>query len=188
MAGHNEIDRLDDRIKDLRVEYERFFNGALPIPPVELQGHIQKMIRRLRNRPMPAFADQFRLTQLEARFNSFVELANRRLREREEGRGATRAAASRDGRPDPGEGIVVGESVASEAVEALYAGLCQGREAPRFDLESFRTYLDRQSASIRSKTGCREVRFRVVDEGGQMKLKARPIRPGADDSDGGPSL
>lgn len=186
---HDDIDRLADRIQDLRVEYERFFNGALLIPPLELQEHIQGLLRRLRGRPMTAFADRFRLTQLEARFNSFVELANRRLREREEGRGAARVARSGDERrPDPRQGVVVGERVATEAVEILYAGLCQGRTPPRFDLDSFRDYLHRQSASIRTKTGCSEVRFRVVDEDGQVKLKARPVRPEAGESDGGSSL
>ena len=47
---------------------------------------------------------------------------------------------------------------------------------PKMDLERFGAYLERQAESIRSKTGCREIQFRLAVEDGKMKLKAKPIR------------
>ena len=44
------------------------------------------------------------------------------------------------------------------------------------DLDRFGAYLERQAEAIRSKTGCREIQFRVAVEDGKMKLKAKPIR------------
>jgi len=52
-----------------------------------------------------------------------------------------------------------------------------GAEGPRFDLASFGSYLQRQSAAIRAKTGCAEVQFRLAAEDGKLKLKARPLAP-----------
>ena len=78
---------LDRDVQQLRVDFERFFNGALPFPPEELRGRVQAQIRTLRGLSNGATAvDNFRLGDLEARFNSYNELFNRRLRDTEEGR------------------------------------------------------------------------------------------------------
>lgn len=174
---NHEIEQLARDIQQLRIDYERFFNGGLPLPPDELKGRIQAQLRTLRNVNLKAFAENFRLADLEARFNSYSELYNRRLRELEEGRGPVRHAPPEPaGRYDPEKGVVVGEAAEHEAVEALYRGLASGPgDGPRFDLESFRSYVERQAAAIRQKTGCSEVQFRVAAEDGKMKLKARPL-------------
>jgi len=176
------FDQLAREIRQLQVEFERFFNGALQVPPEELRGRIQGQLRNLRNTTFRAAADNFRLAELEARFNSYNELFNRRLRDREEGRrGAHRAAAPEAQTFDVERGVVVGETLLPEMVEALYVGLAAGpTDGPRFDLASFETYLARQAAAIRTKTGCAAVQFRVTDENGKKKLKARPVTsPGA---------
>jgi len=170
------IDQVAEDIRQLRVDFERFFNGALVVPPFELSERIKTALRNLRNRPGNTFADQYRLTQLEARFNTYTELFNRRTRDREEGRTRVPSVAPGAPRHDPHTGIVVGQDLRPDAVEALYAGLARGQKQVAFDLESFRTYLSRQLSSIRTKTGAQEVRFRLVDEGGQTKLKAMPLK------------
>ena len=171
----SDLDQLSQSIDSLRVEFERFFNGAVPAPPTVLRDRVQASLRRLRDRSGSPYAERFRLSQLEARYNSFAELFNRRLRDQEEGRAAAPAERSLATDYDLAQGVVVGDSVPEAALAALYAGL--GRDgAGRFDLETFRAYLDRQAAAIRAKTGCSQVRFRLVSEDGQTKLKARPMR------------
>jgi hypothetical protein len=188
IQAEQELNRLAKAIQDLRVDYERFFNGALQIPPEEQKTAIQRHIRRLRNANLQGAAETFRLGSLEARFNSLNELYTRRLRDHEEGRGRrpVAAGASSSGH-DVGRGVVLDESVDSGAVQALFTGL-QRRpgEGPQFDLDSFRSYLRRQVSTLRKKTGCREVQFRVLEEDGKMKLKAKPLRaePSAGSSSG----
>lgn len=184
MQVERELNRLASEIQHLRVELTRFFNGATQLPPEDLRTQIQRQIRELRNANLQASADHFRLGSLEARFNSLNELFNRRLREREEGRGPQRGAASGSAhRHDPREGVVLDASTDSNAVEALYAGLQRkAGQGPQFDLDSFRNYLQKQITTLRKKTGCEQVQFRVSEEDGKMKLKAKPLgieRPGA---------
>jgi hypothetical protein len=173
------LDRLDHDLKELRVNFERFFSGALPFPPEELRARVQAQLRTLRGMNLLTFADNFRLGDLEARFNSYNELFNRRLRDLEEGRRPVThpipIPAPR--RFDPEQGVVFGERIDPEAVEALYQGLAAapGESGPRFDLDSFQTYLQRQVAAIRQKTGCLKVQFRLATEDGKLKLKARPV-------------
>ncbi|HKH43143.1 MAG TPA: MXAN_5187 C-terminal domain-containing protein [Thermoanaerobaculia bacterium] len=172
------LDQLSREIRQLQIEYEKFFNGALPTPPEELRSRIQAQIRNLRNLKITSTMDNYRLGDVEARFNSYNELFNRRLREREEGRrpGLIHAAPPERRRYDPREGITFGGRFDPEAVEALYQGLAaRPGDGPKFDLDSFEKYLARQVAALREKTGCDQVQFRLAEEEGKLKLKARPV-------------
>jgi hypothetical protein len=172
------FDQLSRDIRQLQIDSERFFNGGLPVPPEELRNRIQTQIRNLRNLKITSALDSFRLGDLEARFNSYNELFNRRLREREEGRrpGLVPVAHPERRRYDAREGITLGASFDSEAVEALYQGLAsRPGDGPKFDLDSFEKYLARQIAALREKTGCDQVQFRLAEEDGKLKLKARPV-------------
>jgi hypothetical protein len=186
------IDRLAADVRQLRVDFERFFSGALPLPPDELRRRVLAQLRQLRNVNAMTAVERFRLGDLEARHNSYDELFSRRLRDREEGR--QRAAhtppplpdnAKPAPRYDPSTGIVIGTSPDPQAVAALYEGMtaagaaaaASGGTGPRFDLASFGSYLQRQAAAIRDRTGCDEVQFRLAAEDGTLKLKARPVAP-----------
>lgn len=171
------LDQLQRDVRQLQIDFERFFNGGLPLPPEELRNRIQAQLRTLRNTNITAAVDSFRLNDLEARFNSYNEMYNRRLRDVEEGRGPHKVIAFVE-RPrfDPRGGVVFGSEIDPEAAEALYHGLASGPgDGPKFDLDSFQTYLRRQTEAIRQKTGCDEVQFRVAEEDGKLKLKARPV-------------
>lgn len=181
MTSAQRIDSLQTSVRELQIEFEKFFNGARAVPPVELQEEIQGEIRALRNANLRSVEDNFRLSQVEARFNSFSEMFGRRLRQEEEGRGPTAAAAERSRGPDPRRGVVVDDGLDPAAVDALYRGLASGSgRGPKFDQESFRGYLQKQVVAIRAKSGCSKVRFRLEPEGDRMKLKAKPIRDSDD--------
>jgi hypothetical protein len=172
------LDQLARDIRQLQIDFERFFNGGLPLPPEEQRTRVQAQLRNLRNVNMPSAVDSFRLGDLEARFNSYNELFNRRVRDIEEGRHGPHKvfAFVEKERFDPRGGIVFGSEIDPDAAEALYHGLSAGAgDGPKFDLDSFQTYLRRQTAAIREKTGCTDVQFRVAEEDGKLKLKARPV-------------
>jgi hypothetical protein len=171
------LDRLAELVEQFRVDCERFFNGGLQLPPEELRTKLQAELRTLRGVQLRAAADQYRLGSLEARFNSLAELFGRRLREREEGRGAlARPPAAREApRYDPRSGVVLADAGEAEAVEAIWSGLAASGGGKRLELETFRGYLAQQIDAIRAKTGAGSVQFRVVEEDGKLKLKAKPV-------------
>jgi hypothetical protein len=169
------IDRVEDDVRLLRIEYEKFFNGALEVPPEEMRRRVASELRRLRlGGGAKSVADDFRLASVEAQFNAYAERFGRRLRQREEGRQeiARPAPAVRD---DDRSVVVGGGEVTADAAEKLYQRLARGGNAPRFDLETFRVYLSRQLTSIQAKTGRAAVEFRIAEEDGQMKLRARAV-------------
>jgi hypothetical protein len=142
---------------------------AIPGPPIA--GNQSNRTHR----PPAAGGVRFRRIA-EARFASLSELHNRRLRQREEGRGPRRRVVERRPAHDPRRGVVVGDRLEPGAVEALYAGLARASASgPGFDLDRFRAYLERQVETIRARTGCRQVRFRLEPDGEGLKLKAKPL-------------
>lgn len=176
MDAQQRIDRLDRAVRLLRIEWEKFFNGAVTVPPEEMREEIGTEIRSLRNSNLRGLAENYRLNQLEARFNSYSELYGRRLRQSEEGRGpGLPVRRDRQPRLDPRRGVVLGDQVDTATAEALYDGLAQSGRAPRFDLETFRDYLEKQVGALKAKTGCRQVRFRLEEDGDTVKLKAKPV-------------
>ncbi len=179
---HALIDRIQKRVERFRIDIERYFNGALPFPPEELRNQIHHDFRLAQDGTMRSAADQFRLSGLEARFNTLSELFGRRLREREEGRGAvtpTPPPTRQRLEYDPRAGIVLGAQPDDDAVEALWGGLATAGAGAKFELDTFRTYIARQVMQIRTKTGSEAVLFRVVQEEGKLKLKAKPLAGGS---------
>jgi len=171
-----EVSRLATTIEKFRIDAQRFFAGDLKAPPEELRDRIAAELRRLQASKLAGVAEKFRLNTLEAQFNSHVELFGRRLRALETGEGVRKAAS--EVQHDPEKGVLIGPKTSPGAVEALYKGLYlrTGPRNPAMDLERFRTYLGRQAETIRAKTGCAEIQFRIAEEGGKLKIKAKPIR------------
>ena len=137
-----------------------------------------QQLRELRSANLRSAADQFRLSALEARFNSYNELNHRRLRDREEGRSGKAAAPTGGATPplDPLHGVVVTDRIEEEPVSVLYEALArQQAGAPSLDRDTFRQYIARQVELIRVKTGCESVQFRLAAEDGKLKLKAKPV-------------
>ncbi len=176
------LDLVADSIDKFKIEFERFLAGATVIPPDEHKARLVRDLRELRTANLRTAADQFRLTALEARFNSYSELFNRRLRDREEGRGVRHPrslAAPVERRLDAVTGVIVTDRLEAEAVDALYQTLTQrvseSSSQPAMGLDTFRGYLSQQIESIRLKTGCEAVQFRIASEDGKLKLKAKPV-------------
>jgi hypothetical protein len=173
------MDRLNRDIVQMRILADRFFNGApgVTFPDVERERiRIAAELRKLRNAKISGVEEHFRLSSLEGKFNSYSERFQRRVRRMEEGGPSVAPKTERVERTDARDGVVLDDKLDKKAVEALYETLHDASGGnPRFDLDSFRTYLDRQLSAIRTKTGCERVVFRVAEEDGKMKLKARPV-------------
>ena len=173
-----ELGRLTRSIEQFRIDSQRFFGGDLNVPPEVLKDNIAADLRRLRALASKGgTAGHFRLSSLEARFNSQSDLYHRRLREMESG--GQRRAANLEKEPDPrSDGVVMGRGARENAVETLYKGLYlqRGNRNPSMDLEKFRSYIQRQTETIRQKTGAQSVKFRISVEDGKMKLKAKPVK------------
>ena len=181
-----QLDTLERDLRSMRIEFEKFFAGGADVAPEALVFELARRIRDLRLLTH-GVAEAFRLGSLEAQFNSYREMFQRRLRSRELGAEGPRPPLPAEDEPqprekvviDPRQGIVVRERVPSEVAEALHRELSQGNsKLGKVDATTLLGFLERQAADLRARTGCVSVRFRLVHEEGELRLKAKPVSAG----------
>jgi hypothetical protein len=73
-------------LKQLEAEYNQFFSGRLPRPPWETRNRVAALVKKWDRGYIQSAADRFQFETLQRRFQTFVDLWDRGLRAREEGR------------------------------------------------------------------------------------------------------
>jgi hypothetical protein len=194
MALPEDLDRLDVTIRQLQVKWDLFFNGQEKKPPSDLQSKVEALIKQYANAEIRNSGERFRYQSLSARFTTFNELWQKRLRAREEGKvfglHGLRAeqlppppaprAEPRAKAPAPGEIRVADASRDTEAVRALYERFVvermQAGEAHAPVFENFRDLIRQQTERIREEKGAQAVDFRLETRNGKVSLKARIVK------------
>ena len=175
--------RLENSIRRLKIQYDMFFNGALPRQPFELRSQLNRIIRRYENVHIQKYQHRFHFNTLVGRYNTLSELWAKPLRVREEG----------DRRPTQverpkvrGEQLVArcrisGASADPEQVRRLYdkfveAHRREGLGDLTIPFEKFTKGIDAQARRLRKNSGCAEIELRLVVKDQKVQLKARPGR------------
>src|SRR3954468_56712 len=73
-------------LKQLEAEYNMFFAGRMKRPPWETRSRVAALVKKWDRGYIQAAADRFQFDTLQRRFQTFIELWDRGLRSREEGR------------------------------------------------------------------------------------------------------
>jgi hypothetical protein len=98
---------LETELKRLEAEYHKFFAGQLPRPPWETRSRVAALVTRLDRAHIANYGDRFRFTTLQSRWAAFIDLWDRAVRAREEGRPGPltqpRSAEKKSVRADRGE-------------------------------------------------------------------------------------
>ena len=182
-----DLARLEVGIRQLKVQYDMFFNGALAKEPLELRVELDAIIRRHANTSIRKYAHRFHLNTLVSRYNSLIELWGKTLRTREEGdrpnaRLVEQRAAPRDSERVVGAHRVRAGSADDAGLHRLHDAFNAARrrsdpQARAVRFEAFVQGVGRESARLRERTGCELVELRVVVTPEGVQLKARPARP-----------
>ncbi len=171
---------LDVKLKALRLDYDQYFLGSRKREPTLGRSEVNKMVTYYANIPIRNTALRFKFNNLRSRFFSHRRHWDDTLRKIEDGRFEPHRfkaelhageRSEREGKPRD-----VASSLGTEA-EALFSAYVAAREATGqgaagLTRERFAEQIARQEMALREKLGGKEVRFRVVVEGGQAKLKA----------------
>jgi outer membrane protein TolC len=81
-----ELTKLEAELKHLEAEYNLFFSGRLPRPPLEARSRVAARIKQYDRAHISNTGDRFRFTTLQSTFAVLTDLWDRALRAREEGR------------------------------------------------------------------------------------------------------
>ena len=188
-AGENQpspdeqLTRLEDDIRRLRIEFDIFFNGAAKRPPYDTKGRVETLLKRLGDDRSLTFAQRYRYNSLAARYNAFRDLWRRTMQGREEGRdpaSAARANVRKDDEPaiesvsivcrDPHKEI--------EVVKNLYSSLLEAKErcgesTEGISFPKFHRLVAQKADGLKEKAGCERVQFSVSIEDGHVSFKAK---------------
>lgn len=174
----SDLHLLDVKIKQARNEYEQYFLGTRPREPQQLRGEVRKMITYYANVPIPNTAQRFRFNNLQARFFSLRRYWDNTLRKIEAGTYQRDVFKANLRRP-PAAPVLPRASTPKAPEPDLFSEYLAARErcgqSTDLDRERVVAQIARQREAILARTGCREVRFRVVVEEGRAKLKATPV-------------
>jgi len=178
-----QLARLEDDIRRLKVEFDTYFNGASKRPPYDTKGRVETLIKRLADDRSLSFAQRYHYNSLTARYTSFMQLWRRTMQEREEGRGHG-SAARRHAQAAVPEAAAPSTFVCADArkdvatVRGIYEALVEARRRcgePTEDLSfgRFHRMVAEKSEALKSRAGCDRVHFSVAVEGGRVSFKAK---------------
>ncbi len=182
-----DLQMLDVKLKQLRMEYEQYFLGARKREPQLLRGEVNKVVAHYANAPIRNTALRFLFNNLRARYFTHKRLWDETCRKIEDGtyqrhlfqaklHEEERAAKQKTPRTEAAAPAQAGGGEDALFAEYLGARGTTGQGAAGITRDKFAALLRQQEDAIRAKFGAATVKFRVVVEEGRAKLKATPVK------------
>ncbi len=181
MTVDEELNKLDDDIRRLKIEYDVFFSGGSPRPPHDTLSRVETIIKRYSSdQSKLSFGQRFRFTSILQKYSVNRQLWQRKLQDKEEGRGQF-AAQKRTGEAPADDGSVrvvcsdpEGEK---EKVDQLLQAMREarkqtGEKASGLDPAAFHKFIKDKTEQIKKTLSCDKVQFSVSIEDGKVKFKA----------------
>ena len=176
--------RLEDDVRKLKVEFDIYFNGSSKRPPYDTKGRVETIIKRLADERQLTYAQRYQYNSLVARYTSFRDLWRRTLQEREEGRGAyaqrAKAKQEQEAAPAPPRTTFVCADARTDVptVKSLYDTLVEakrqcGENVDDFSFAQFHRMLAQKTETLKERLGCERVSYSVQLEGGRVQFKAK---------------
>jgi len=179
----DQLSRLEEDIRRLKIEFDVFFNGASKRPPYDTKGRVETVIKRLGDDRALNYAQRFRYTSLASRYNTFRDHWRRTMQGREEGRTpmATAKASAKEQAvadfkktsfvcADPHKDVELVKSVYRALMDAKK--VC-GEPVEDFSFPRFHRLIASQADSLKQRLGCERISFSIDVEGGHVSFKAR---------------
>jgi len=179
----DQLTRLEDDIRRLKIEFDVFFNGASKRPPYDTKGRVETLIKRLGDDRSVSYAQRYRYTSLATRYNLFRDLWRRTMQGREEGRSpmaTAKASAKEQAVADFKKTSFVCEDAHKdvELVKNVYSALMDakkvcGEPIEDFSFPRFHRLIASQADSLKQRLGCERISFSIDVEGGHVSFKAK---------------
>ena len=192
MPEPSEIERalqlLEVELKRLEAEYNMYFAGRLPKPPWETRSRVETMVKQLDRSYIPNYGDRFRFSTLQSRVASLVELWDRGLRAREEGRPGPFVHKRPAAVPPPPAARKPKDEILHVAafrdplkemdkLQALYESVVEARRAVGEEPVPFHKFADLVKSQVKKlKASGTEVAFRVAVKDGKVNFTAKALK------------
>jgi len=181
-----DLTRLEADLKQLEAEYNMFFSGRLPKPPWETRARVEALVKQLDRGHIPNTGDRFRFSTVQSRFATFIDLWDRGLRAREEGRPgpfAQKRPLVEAAKKDPVNRILHVSAFRDplreiDKLTELYESLAEARREVGGDAPPFHKFAELVKDQVKKlrDSGSPEVAFRVAVKDGKVSFTARALK------------
>ena len=193
-----DLDALERSIRQIQIEWDKFFGGIEKKPPNDMKMRLEALIRRHANAEIRNNTERFRYQTLTARYNTLNELWSKKLRLREEGKAFGVHGLKAEALPPPPPPAPAAPRHAgahggpveqfrvqnperdAQTVRDLYESFLQARrsngETAPVKYESFQKLIGQQASRILSDKGGQAVEFRLEKKEGKVSLKAKVVK------------
>jgi hypothetical protein len=178
----DQLARIEDDIRRLKVEFDIYFNGAVKKPPYDTKLRLESHLKRLADDRTLNFAQRYHLNSIQTRYASFRELWRRILQDREEGRGtAGSRAAVRERETTPfarSEFSCTDVRHDVRTVKDVYDSLVEAKRScgegiRDLTFSKFHRLVMERTEALKQKTGSDHVTFSVDVDNGHVSFKAK---------------
>lgn len=80
----NQLAKLEDDIRRLKIDFGIYFTGGLKRPPHEARGRVEATLKRIADNRRLSYAQRFHYNTIVNRYTSYRELWRRKLKEKGE--------------------------------------------------------------------------------------------------------
>ena len=180
-----DLTQLEVDLKQLEAEYNMYFAGRLPKPPWETRARVTAQVKALDRMYIQNTGDRFRFNTVQSRYAAFIDLWDKGLRAREEGRpgpfGAPRPKAQKPRQPDDKVMHVASFRDPVREIDKLtelYDSLTEARRAVGEDTVPFHKFAELVKGQVKKlrDAGSSEVAFRVAVKDGKVNFTARALK------------
>lgn len=79
-----QIERLGDDVRKLKIDFDIYFNGGVKRPPLEARARLEANLKRIADDRNLSYAQRYQFNAVVQRFTSYRELWRRMLKKRGE--------------------------------------------------------------------------------------------------------
>jgi hypothetical protein len=194
-----EISKLDENLRRLKIEYDVYFGGGSKKPPAETEWRVTNGLKRVGETMKLNYAQRFRFNAIAQRYAIFCDLWRQKMKVKEEGyRRPADAALGISGLRHEQE-VVAAEALDVQEhpekeqksfsiafsdtkretgkLQALFGAMIAARKKAGSPsdagFDAFRNFVQKKTEQIRREYGCHAVEYTVETQNGQVRLKAK---------------
>ena len=180
----DQLTRIEDDIRRLKVEFDIYFNGGSKKPPYDTKLRVESHLKRLSDDRTLNFAQRYHLNSIQTRYASFRQLWRRTIQEREEGHGSAAFRAKAQAREREATPFVGSEFACTDVrhdvrtVKDVYDALVEAKRSCGEGLRDltfskFHRLVMERTDALKEKTGSDRITFSVDVDNGHVSFKAK---------------
>lgn len=183
------LNKLEAALRQLEAEYNMYFAGRSPKPPWETRSRVDALVKQYDRAHIANYGERFRFNTLQSRYQAFLDLWDRGLRAREEGRGGpfppkrAETPAPAAAKKQAGDKVVHVAAFRDpvkqmDKLHELYDSLVEARREVGEEAVPFHKFADLVAGQVKKlkSAGSEEVAFRVAVKDGKVNFTARAVK------------